>query len=736
MPAKKPTPTKPEPPVNKQAGHKPDVNYGTAADIKELWIYVQGNKVENVRERVIQDGCKIKLTIDGASTITLSLDDWDRKILRGKNIIRHQSQVFLQDRWWTLVQGQKNGDQLDLTFEDAHVANMRTYGKVLLVPKSWGSRCQFVWRLVLEAAATDKSLNFEAPCVGKQIPQKLVDSVLGLQEPKSPYIRDPYVAAKPKGKIKIKIDGADPTNEQLDNINVIMSVCQDMNVRRKVAVAAIMTGIHESSIRNLDWDQSPLSSAPGYQNPLFPIGSVGHRGVWQQDPRYWPASGNVKTDAVGDGHHKGFVTVANEVDHQRPNWSVNQVCNQVQYPGGGSDVPFFGPGGQFRKEAETIVTAWGWSGGDIRDTVPNPSSSTKAAGSQTDVPPIVIPPGFTPQTTGAGTNTQWHRGSPKKKKGVRQFLKENTWTCIQRMASEVNWYAFMLGDYLVFAPGDWLFSKPQTYRFKEFQTGVGYIDFDYDVNKKNATVTIHTRMNEWPVDPGNVITLEDMGIVDGQWLVSAYERSLFSHEVTVTCVKPKPKLTEAEAIGSVAQQPSFGGELKDPNSKYPKANSPIKVRNIRAKIGAWARSGAKGPPPRYGDYSGGYKGKPGYWPPKMDCSDFVVQCFAWGSDFDETYDPNQNNWADGNTRTMYPNGADIQQGQVQVADVVIWSAGIAVGGSAEHTAVFIEDWHGEDTEMVSHGGGTPGPSITTYKNENAWHVARGANPTIKNYMGD
>jgi hypothetical protein len=724
-------PVTPNSPVDRGAGSKPADGWGMAADLGELWVWVEGNKIENIRERVIDDGAKINLTIDGAHTVKVSLDDYDRKILLGKNIIRHKSQIFVQSRWWTLVQGSKNGDQLDLTFEDAHTANLRTFGKLLVLPKAWGSRCQFVWRLVLEAASTDKSLNYEAPCAGQNIPQKLVDSVLGLQQPASPYVRDPYVHAKPKTKANIKIKSATPSAQQIDNINIIMDVCSSMNVRRKVAVAVMMIGIEESSLHNYDWDQGPTSSAPGLDTGgLFPAGLIGHRGIWQQDPRYYPASGDVRKDAVGangvlDGKYKkGAVTLGHQYDLSYPNISVNELADKIQNEEG---YWFGGRAGQYRIEAERIVTAWGWSGGDIRTQLPAPKTTADATKNSGQAP-IEIPPGFTPTTTGGGTNTQWHRGAPKGKKGVRRFENENSWACIQRMASEVNWYSFMLGDYLVFAPGDWLFAKKVDYTFKEFEKGVGYIDFDYDVNKKNATCTIHTRIEEWPVDPGNVITLEDMGIVDGNWLVSAYERSLFSHEVIVTCVKPKPAFPEPTTKSNIWTPGATGGEINPP------AKSPVVKEDIRTKIAAWALSGAKGPPPFYGDYSGGYRGKMGNWPERMDCSDFVAQCYAWGANFDKKYDPNQNNWGDGNTATLYAHGKTIPLANAQKADIVVWSAGQAVGGSAEHAAIFVEDWHGADTQMVSHGGSTPGPHQLGFGDENKYHVLRGANPTVKNYI--
>jgi hypothetical protein len=302
---------------------------------------------------------------------------------------------------------------------------------------------------------------------------------------------------------------------------------------------------------------------------------------------------------------------------------------------------------------------------------------------------------------------------------------------MQRMASEVNWYNFMLGDFVVFAPGDWLFGKPSGYTFKEFDKGIGYIDGDFDINKLNGSVTIHTRIEEWPVDPGVVVTLQEMGVWSGDWLVSAYERSLFSHEVTVTAVKPKPKFPEPKDTGNIWSPGHTGGEIPHPGKK-----SPVKGQHVRDKIAAWGLSGTKGPPPYYRSPSDPLIKKPGFWPKYLDCAGFVMQCYAWGSDFDEDIDPMKNSYGTGSTGTMYPNGRNIPQDQVQRADVLIMapSSG-AVGGPLEHTCVFIEDWKGPQTRVASHGGSNPGPSVVHFQDEVDWHITNhGTVPTIKNYI--
>jgi hypothetical protein len=70
------------------------------------------------------------------------------------------------------------------------------------------------------------------------------------------------------------------------------------------------------------------------------------------------------------------------------------------------------------------------------------------------------------------------------------------------------------------------------------------IGFDYDVGRKGATVDLPCQVGLWLAPPGSIIVLEDMGPLDGRWIVSTFTRSLFDANADVQLVKPQPKLME------------------------------------------------------------------------------------------------------------------------------------------------------------------------------------------------
>lgn len=111
---------------------------------------------------------------------------------------------------------------------------------------------------------------------------------------------------------------------------------------------------------------------------------------------------------------------------------------------------------------------------------------------------------------------------------------ENTWHCLTRLANEVNWRVFSDGTRIWFGPDDWLMTFPSLLTVKENTGGVDTIDFDFDPNKRLTTLTVTANADVWTIPPGSVVTVADMGIVDGPWLVQTLTRSLFNPQVSIT----------------------------------------------------------------------------------------------------------------------------------------------------------------------------------------------------------
>ena len=81
----------------------------------------------------ITDG-EINRTMDGPSTISLTIHDPHRRLLRNPMLVRGPGQLGYVDMkyddvYWRLVKVEKNADDLTLTFEDRAVAYLRRHTK-------------------------------------------------------------------------------------------------------------------------------------------------------------------------------------------------------------------------------------------------------------------------------------------------------------------------------------------------------------------------------------------------------------------------------------------------------------------------------------------------------------------------------------------------------------------------------------------------------------------------------
>lgn len=93
---------------------------------------------------------QMTLTMDGASTLTLTVADHRRKLLNSA-IVGVRSWAVVGKAHFELVGLSKSGERFTLTFEDAIVAALRRRTKPLSVPAGSTSRREFAIRLAREA---------------------------------------------------------------------------------------------------------------------------------------------------------------------------------------------------------------------------------------------------------------------------------------------------------------------------------------------------------------------------------------------------------------------------------------------------------------------------------------------------------------------------------------------------------------------------------------------------------
>lgn len=136
------------------------------------------------------------------------------------------------------------------------------------------------------------------------------------------------------------------------------------------------------------------------------------------------------------------------------------------------------------------------------------------------------------------------RGTPAANGQAEQ--REDSWTALGRLADEVGWRRFALGNEVWFVPDSWLLGNDPHWKWTEGSPGVDRIDFGWDVGLPVAEATVTLRAPRWAVGPGQVVELFDMGPANGRWLVADYTRGIFQVSSSVKLIRERPTLPEPE----------------------------------------------------------------------------------------------------------------------------------------------------------------------------------------------
>jgi cell wall-associated NlpC family hydrolase len=446
----------------------------------------------------------VERTIEGASTVTITIDDSDRELLQSGRLT-NKPDIELDGLWFRMTGVTKTGDELELTFEDREIAVLRTYTSKLVKTRDQMNRAHFILTMIKEVQ------EFKIPWV---IPE--LDDVQPVEGEVAAQYPDPNIPTIVSGiandpNLRIgHAPGSKPTFNQIQVMNTILQVAQENLLPRKLWVIAMMVAFQESGFTNL-----PLALS-GWNK--------GHAGVFQQDPRYWPASGNVKTDAEAfflsgmpnsKWPHGSDGLVKNSIKY--PNMAYSDLAEATQHAG--PDYP--AQVAPWRTQSENIVTAFGM-----------PASGMDTANAQA--------PNY-----GVSSGTfHYFRGEDKIVNNKTVFKPESSWKCIQRLADDVGWRAFFVAGTFYYVSEEWLFAGPPVAVIDEDTEGIDIIDFDYQSNSKAANVTVNCRIGRWVGTPGSLIQIQNMGPINGRWIVSSVQRGFFDNLGTITLKKPRPKLVE------------------------------------------------------------------------------------------------------------------------------------------------------------------------------------------------
>ena len=467
---------------------------GEDIDLASFVLRLRKSISVNLIDRITE--AELELTMEGASTLTVKVDDSDRTVLRSGRL-SNQNDVEVDGMWFRLTAVDKQADEITLTFEDREIAVLRTYHKKKMASRTKATRAEFVLNLIREVK------EFK---IKYWIPQLRLDQPIeqGSQSPSWTITQDDGDEGIAKDN-DLTVKGTEMAESHRKNANIILNVGKTGLYPRKMLVIAIMTAIQESTLTNLDYPKigawTHLSSNK-LDNPV---------GVFQQRRTMgWAASRDVAKDA------KSFYEHLAKIYRGSPNDSPASLAERTQNSGQDPGKTY----GRWRSEAERIVAEYGYA-------ADNPESANKMADPM----------------TGTGGDYQYFRGIPPEQ-GQKQWKPENSWKCIQRLAQEVNWRAFFYAGKFHYASERRLFKQAPLLTLDENTPGVESIDGDYQQYSKSANLRVQCMCGKWLAKPGSVVKVRNMGPWNGRWLVASFKRSLFDNQAEIVLKKPRPALPE------------------------------------------------------------------------------------------------------------------------------------------------------------------------------------------------
>ena len=504
---------------------------GDEIDVFSLNLSIDGKVAAQLREAITAG--TVSRTIEGASTLTLTIEDPDLAILRS-GVLGGSSLALTADVGGATKTGVSFATPVDceldglyfrlvgidkdaatrsivLTFEDREVAVLRAH-PLDGDPQAY-KRFAGMNRIAVMEWLCDYPEIREYDDKGVRLVSPLLP-----QASTAPQTLDPgkrlvthqagFPAYRP---IDVKVKGAESTDAQIDVIQAVLDVGQQMKVSEQLLVVAVMVITDESN-----------------------AGQGAPTNVFQQEKSQgWPASGDVTKDATAFYQHAQAALASNPT----LNGNYALIAATVQRPLAFLETGVTAMYGQWQPEAQATVDLY--------------------LGSDPSLPPAVDPKtstGKTPSPAGSSAlvgTAVFERGTQTNQGGKTVVELENNWACLQRLAQEVGWLCYCVSGTVYIETYPHLFSQPIRMLLSEEAPGVDGIGFEIDTGKQHATATVQCRISRWGAPPGSVVAVQGCGPADGRWLVKTIDRDLFSFDGTITLSKPQTTLKDAESASPI-----------------------------------------------------------------------------------------------------------------------------------------------------------------------------------------
>jgi hypothetical protein len=139
---------------------------------------------------------------------------------------------------------------------------------------------------------------------------------------------------------------------------------------------------------------------------------------------------------------------------------------------------------------------------------------------------------------------------------------EDSWTAMQRLAQEVGWRCFVVGNTIYYMSEGALYGRRTRYMIEPDDSAVLDLSYDMDWGKPVSECTLQVVLERWGAAPGSVVELDGYGPPDGRWLVATVTRDYFTPTAEVTLKQPGPaKMEPAAETGVRATSDGSAGSL-------------------------------------------------------------------------------------------------------------------------------------------------------------------------------
>ena len=496
------------------------VGFRAQHDLDELVLNWSERKVRDLEARGMITAVQIEATLEGAPNVVVTLRDPDRVLFRRRpgrvrerkrnrragpvqvdegwdpilppDVLGRPMQISLDGVTYQLVKvAYSDGSgEAQLTFEHELVYLLKRHKGGKHAPRSKVTRAQFILALARELEPEVRRRRYRFVCPELNVRQPIDRA----QRAKTTVQTTATSSGGSGGRTLDRVFPAHGLGEQGVKLT-------EQEIKACAAAGGFwgqeLTGMYQISLGE------SAGGCPGI------ISSDGGHGLWQITPRVQGAELLAQIARLG-----GIRALRNPI--------VNAKIARILYEGRGKS---YGP----------------WYGQQHLTVGPGPGNGNPSRAESRELAATVDGGGSSEGTATTKTVTS------SKSYQFRRGAKETSWAAIARLASEVKWRAYVVGNSLYYMSEETLYGRRPRYEVGPDHDAVVDLGYDVDWGKAASEATLTVALAKWGAPPGSVILLAGWGALDGRWLVAATSRDYFSPLAEVKLVQPARALLEPAA---------------------------------------------------------------------------------------------------------------------------------------------------------------------------------------------